>query len=529
MTYYVLVSNYNENVKVNDLCQRYGGINMAKKVRFPLEMEDGVEVRSMEELRDNFSLSRVLGYFNDGRLVTWLQDRYENTIAEEIAAINPNEEDVEKKICEVLDVKYDENTSEEEGKAEERKRKLELLKEYPDCMKYAKNVDYVAFDQDDLYDLLDEDVKKIYLCGKRFSVPISKGNTKYIGIIDGVEVVIEAKQPVDFESKSISFVNCQFDEKYRKIVGAEEKNLLVIAENKENKADSKFDIFNDIFDSESECQEKSNDSQALSNIDLDEISEFVDNISEILEEFVDEAFENEEEGLYDYDGSIECEADDYNDSGYYIKAKAKAACKEELSRAVSEVKGLYENVKKELIDTTEICYKELTFSIAAFLKNVFFESCEAFADVCCTGNTKRYVERKIDDLKTSVNKPDESWEEQIQKKCQKAFAEAIEKSFDEEEKEVPGIKELFEKCEYCEEYEDDYSFYIDSACESLVDAYESIIYDAEADFPNAVYESYVEVMYEYVNNLKEWIGSFQNRKTVTGREMIERIIKRLNM
>lgn len=48
-------------------------------------------------------------------------------------------------------------------------------------------------------------------------------------------------------------------------------------------------------------------------------------------------------------------------------------------------------------------------------------------------------------------------------------------------------------------------------------------------FPNAVYESYVEVMYEYVNNLKEWIGSFQNRKTVTGREMIERMIKRLNM
>lgn len=72
-------------------------------------------------------------------------------------------------------------------------------------------------------------------------------------------------------------------------------------------------------------------------------------------------------------------------------------------------------------------------------------------------------------------------------------------------------------------------FILIAACESLVDAYESIIYDAEADFPNAVYESYVEVMYEYVNNLKEWIGSFQNRKTVTGREMIERMIKRLNM
>lgn len=150
-------------------------------------MEDGVEVRSMEELRDNFSLSRVLEYFNDGRLVTWLQDRYENTIAEEIAAINPNEEDVEKKICEVLDVKYDENTSEEEGMAEERKRKLELLKEYPDAMKYAKNVDYVAFDQDDLYDLLDENAKEIYLCGKDFQC-------RYLKVIQSIlELLMELR------------------------------------------------------------------------------------------------------------------------------------------------------------------------------------------------------------------------------------------------------------------------------------------------------------------------------------------------
>ena len=33
---------------------------MAKKIRFPLEMDNGLEVRSMEELRNNFSLGRVL-------------------------------------------------------------------------------------------------------------------------------------------------------------------------------------------------------------------------------------------------------------------------------------------------------------------------------------------------------------------------------------------------------------------------------------------------------------------------------------
>ena len=48
---------------------------MAKKIRFPLEMENGVSVRDLDELKDNFSLARVIGYINDGKLITWLQDR----------------------------------------------------------------------------------------------------------------------------------------------------------------------------------------------------------------------------------------------------------------------------------------------------------------------------------------------------------------------------------------------------------------------------------------------------------------------
>ena len=54
---------------------------MAKKIRFPLEMDNGLEVRSMEELRNNFSLGRVLEYIQNGKLVIWLRDRYENNIA----------------------------------------------------------------------------------------------------------------------------------------------------------------------------------------------------------------------------------------------------------------------------------------------------------------------------------------------------------------------------------------------------------------------------------------------------------------
>ena len=47
---------------------------MAKKIRFPLEMINGVSVRSMEELRENFSLLKILSYLSNEKLVTWLRD-----------------------------------------------------------------------------------------------------------------------------------------------------------------------------------------------------------------------------------------------------------------------------------------------------------------------------------------------------------------------------------------------------------------------------------------------------------------------
>ncbi len=47
---------------------------MARKIRFPLRMKNGAEVRTLEELRENFDLESVLGYYTDGKLQTWLAD-----------------------------------------------------------------------------------------------------------------------------------------------------------------------------------------------------------------------------------------------------------------------------------------------------------------------------------------------------------------------------------------------------------------------------------------------------------------------
>lgn len=190
---------------------------MAKKVRFPLEMENGVEVRSMEELRANFSLSRVIEYLKNGKLVTWLKDRYANDVAEALEKIDIGDNQVAKKVCEVFGVEFDEAAQEDLEKAAERSERVEQLKKFADDAEYVKYIDNVAFDQDELYDLLDEDQTTIYLCGERFLIPLAQSGITYIGVNNPI-VVIDSKVEVDWLAKGIMLKAVTFDEKYQKVV-----------------------------------------------------------------------------------------------------------------------------------------------------------------------------------------------------------------------------------------------------------------------------------------------------------------------
>lgn len=190
---------------------------MAKKVRFPLEMDNGAEARSMEELREHFSLARVLRYIESGKLSKWLRDRYEDEIADKIDSLDPDDQQLAKKVSEIFGVPYDEKAKEELEKAAERVARLEKLKQFTEEEQYAAVIDQIAFDQDELYDLLDEDAEQIYLCGARFSIPLSKPGVTYIGINNPV-AVIDAKQEVDWEQKKITVEGVVFDEKYQAVL-----------------------------------------------------------------------------------------------------------------------------------------------------------------------------------------------------------------------------------------------------------------------------------------------------------------------
>ena len=117
-------------------------------------MKDGVEVRDLEGLKDNFSLERILLYLEDGRLDTWLRDRYLDDIADAVSELDRTDAGFCRKICEIFEV---EEAQDGGG-------------------------DRIAYEQDDLYDLLDEGENTIYLSGERFSIPLAKKGITYIGV-----------------------------------------------------------------------------------------------------------------------------------------------------------------------------------------------------------------------------------------------------------------------------------------------------------------------------------------------------------
>ena len=190
---------------------------MAKKTRFPLIMENGEKVRSVQELRDNFSILRVIGYLQEGKLLTWLCDRYADDIAAKIEELDLQDVDLARRISEIFDVPFDEDAQEELAEAAERAERILKLKEYTDDEKYEVLIDRVAFDQDELYDRLDEGKTELYLCGEQFSIPLAKQNISYTGINHPI-VVIDSKVQVDWNKKGIILKNIEFDEKYKKII-----------------------------------------------------------------------------------------------------------------------------------------------------------------------------------------------------------------------------------------------------------------------------------------------------------------------
>lgn len=183
---------------------------MPKKERFVLEMADGTNVRDLDALKEHFDIESVAKYFRDGKLLIWLEDRYYDDEVNALENLSADDKDLEQKLCTIFGVETPEEIA-------HRAERLAKLKNYTDDENILANVDKVAFDQEDLADLLDADTKEIYLCDNRFSIPLRVKNKNYIGIAKAV-AVIRSDKLVDFKNLGIEFKNVAFNPEYAKLI-----------------------------------------------------------------------------------------------------------------------------------------------------------------------------------------------------------------------------------------------------------------------------------------------------------------------
>ena len=148
-------------------------------VKFPLEMKDGTQVRNINELKENFDIEKVMGYFLDGKLLTWLNARYYEEEAEIITGLHKNDPQLAQKLCNIFGVEYQESVLNLEEIAR-RNERIAILKQYTNDDNIIKVVDFVAFNQEELAELYDNDIEKIYLCAGDFIIPKSKRNLEYV-------------------------------------------------------------------------------------------------------------------------------------------------------------------------------------------------------------------------------------------------------------------------------------------------------------------------------------------------------------
>lgn len=142
-------------------------------VKFPLKMADGTMVRTLEDLREHFDLTTVLSYYDNGRLVKWLENGYYDEEAGKVAALDVASADFAKELCAILGVDFSES---EAGQVDldgiaKRNERLEHLKQFTADDAILAAVDRVAFSQEELEYLLNRGVTEIYLHGDQFIMP----------------------------------------------------------------------------------------------------------------------------------------------------------------------------------------------------------------------------------------------------------------------------------------------------------------------------------------------------------------------
>lgn len=204
----------------------------SRRTKFALELNDNKNIMTMADLRDNFDLKKLVDCVNDGKLERWLHERFYSDEADAIENLDVNDVNFFRELCEILGVDYEKYAEQAEILAW-RIARLERLKKITDDVEILQKVDDVAFDQEELEDILSQDKipDTIYLCDRYYRFPsgiMRIQNVRYVGI-GKVTVVVESDKEIDFDSLKILFHNIEFERVrgYNKPANAKKNNTNV--------------------------------------------------------------------------------------------------------------------------------------------------------------------------------------------------------------------------------------------------------------------------------------------------------------
>lgn len=231
-------------------------------------MKNDIEVRDIEELKDNFSLAQVLFYLANGKLDTWLRDRRLDDIADAISKLNQEDAEFNKKVCDIFEVECVEECGVSIKKVKEKQRKIELLQTFTDGESFIEVIEKIAFEQNDVYDLLNKGENVIYLCGDKFTIPLNNKSISYIGINNPL-IAIFPEDGMESKEVDINFENIRLDEESQKVLDD--------LKNREKEEYNNYDIKNREYSTNSSLH------SVLSQDDAESAEECYNKISVLLE------------------------------------------------------------------------------------------------------------------------------------------------------------------------------------------------------------------------------------------------------
>ena len=191
---------------------------MAKKIKFALELANGVKVRSIDELRENYDIKKVKEYYLDGRLSTWLQDRFYDEEVKQVNSLNKEDSLLSQKLCEIFEVVYDDiNPDERESDGDvltlqRNSEKRKLIEQITADKGIIESAEKVALEDSDIEKILSDGINEVLLYGEYFSIDTSYENVKYIGVgektptvdLDNWDYNALSKNNINFENVNFS-------------------------------------------------------------------------------------------------------------------------------------------------------------------------------------------------------------------------------------------------------------------------------------------------------------------------------------